>query len=179
MDFLQALLTVTLFGSSFWGISLLLLFFVGCFWADFEEQGFLATLFLLIIGLLFYFVGKDTWIPIVNMMTWKFFAVYFVAGLVHSFIRVFFYGRKQMNKLNEYRLRHSEIFDYEPDIDRDVKSHVFRWWFMWPISLISWFVKDMIKEIYYWVYQKFTKVFDFVLDIGIKSIKEVPKKEKK
>lgn len=173
MNLLELLLTATLFGSMFWGITFLVGFIVICFIADINENGFWATIFLIIFGALFYFFGRKTFDVIINLLTWKFLIFYFSAGLVHAIIRVFFFGRNEMKKFNEFRTHNLSTHDYV--IETDVKEHVFRWWFMWPISLITWIIKDALKDIYYWFYDRFSTLFEFVLNLGVKSVKEVPK----
>jgi hypothetical protein len=172
---METLLKLTLFGSIFWGIAALVILLVVCFLSDLDENGFFATVALIVIGTLFYFFGKETWHLFISILTFVNLAIYFGAGLLHAFIRVYFHGRNEMKKVNEDRLNGRS---YEHTIERDIKLDVFRWWFMWPISLIDWFVKDLIKDIYDWIYDKISKVFDFVLNLGIKSVKEIPKKEK-
>jgi hypothetical protein len=80
-----------------------------------------------------------------------------------------------MKKVNEYRL---EGHTYEYNINRKIKENIFRWWFMWVISLIVWIISDMVEEIYDCVYQRMSKIFDYVFNLGVKSVKEVPKVEK-
>jgi hypothetical protein len=165
-----------LFGSLFWGAVAISIFIIMCFVADISENGFLATFFLLVIGALFFFYGKEAWKAFVSIMIFKNFVIYFGLGLVHAFIRIYFYGRSEMKLLNKDRIAGKS---YEHNIDKDsIKGHVFRWWFLWPIALIDWVVKDLIKDVYDWFYKLFSDMFDFFLNLGIKSVKEVPKVKK-
>ena len=174
---MELLTTITLFGSIFWGITALVLFIAACFWADYEENGWLATFFLIVLGCLFYFFGKDTWTAFVSWFSWTYVALYFAIGLVHAFIRIFFWGRNEMMKVNEYRKKDTSL-EYEID-KRELKGHVFRWWFLWPASLIMWIIRDIVKDVYNFVYDKFSRMFEYVMNLGVKSVKEVPKKERK
>jgi hypothetical protein len=168
-------MSLTLFGSVVWALIVIGIFITICFISDVKENGFVATTFLVIFSLLFFKWGKDSLPTFISVFTWKFFTVYFSLGLIHAFIRVFFHGRSEMKKVNEYRL---EEKTYEYNINRKIKENVFRWWFMWPISLITWIISDMVEEIYDWLYQRISKAFDYVFNLGIKSVKEVPKSEK-
>jgi hypothetical protein len=171
---IESLLALSLFGSFVWALVVLAIFLVFCFVAESEENGFIATIFLAISGGLFYFFGRDTWNLFVSIISWQGLVIYFGAGLAHAFVRVYFHGRKEALLLAEDRVRNST---YEHKIDRDVKGHVFRWWFLWPVSLLTWFLRDMVKEIYTWVYSKFSKTFDYVMDMGVKSVKVPEKKD--
>lgn len=173
MELIQTLLGITLFGFKFWGLAVLIVLVALCFWADYEESGFVATLFCVIAGLLFYFWGNDTWKLFVSLLTFYNISVYLGAGLFHALTRVFFHGRKEMKRVNEDRL---EGRTYEHTINRDIKNSFFRWWFLWPVSFINWIIKDMVKEIYDWFYSKIQRILNFILDLGVKSVKEVPKK---
>ena len=174
---METLLGITLFGSIFWGITSLILFLILCFWSDYERNGYFATFVFIVLGVLFYFWGKDTFKLFVSLLTFSNIALYFGTGLIHAFIRIFFHGRKEMMNVNKHRLQGSDYYEYS--IDRDIKEDVFRWWFLWPISLINWFIKDLVRDIYNWFYDKISHLFNFVLDLGVKSVPEVPKKEKK
>ena len=165
---MELLLSLTLFGSIFWGIFFVAFFIIMCFVADISENGFLATFFLIVIGMLFYVFGKETWQDFVSILTVKNFVIYFSLGLIHAIVRVYFHGRKEMQQVNQDRI---DGKSYEHTIERNIREHVFRWWFLWPVSLIDWFIKDMIKDIYNWVYKQFSKLFDFIMDLVIKSVK--------
>jgi len=171
---MEALLSITLFGSIFWGIAAVVVFLACLFISDLSENGYFATFMLVVFGLLFFLFGKESWKLFLSMLTFINLAIYLEAGLSYAFIRVYFHGRHEMKKVNESRIHDF----YEHKIDRNIKEDVFRWWLMWPISLIDWFIKDLVKDIYDWIYDKLETIFDFVMNLGIKSVKEVPKKEK-
>jgi hypothetical protein len=174
---METLLGITLFGSIFWGIAVLVLLIILFFYADLIKEGFAATFVFIVAGVLFYFWGKDTWKLFVSLLTFMNISLYLGTGLIYAFVRIFFHGRNEMMAVNKHRLQGNDY--YEHSIDRDIKEDVFRWWFLWPISMINWFIKDLIRDIYNWCYDKLSRLFNFVLDLGIKSVHEVPKKEKK
>ena len=174
---MEALLAITLFGSIFWAGFALTAFFIICFWADYKENGYVATVFFIALGALFYFFGKEAWLLFISIFTWLNLLIYFGVGLIHAFIRIFFYGRNEMIKLNEDRLSKMSV-THQHKINRDIKSNVFRWWFLWPISLLNWFIKDIIHDIYNWCYDKLNRIFNVILDFGIKSVPEIPEEPK-
>lgn len=174
-EFFHALLTLTLFGSVIWALITIGIFLIICFISDVNENGFVATGFLVVLSFLFFIWGKESLPVFKSLISWQFLVTYFSLGLVYAFIRVFFHGRSEMKKVNEHRL---EGRTYEYNIDRKIKENIFRWWFMFPISLIVWIISDMIKEIYDYVYQRMSKAFDYVFNLGIKSVKAVPKPDK-
>jgi hypothetical protein len=178
LELLSGLLVIQLFGSAILGIAVLGLFITFCFVADWDENGYIATTALVITSLLFYFFGKETWNIVINFITWKLVLGYLIIGIIYAIIRIFFHGRIEKNKLNKSRLE-GRSSDFEYTINRNIKNNVKRWWLLWVISLIDWFLKDMIKEIYDIVYQKLSKFFNYVLELGINSVPEVPKNEKK
>ena len=171
---IHTILSLALFGSVVWALVVLTILLVVFFAADIEENGYVATVFFCVACILFYLFGKETWHKFISILSYGNILFYLALGLVHAFMRVYFHGRNEMIKVNEDRLKgRSETFEHT--IDKNIKGNVFRWWFLWPVSLINWFIKDMIKDIYNWIYKHMEKIFDYIMTLGIKSVKEVPK----
>lgn len=173
---IELLGTFTLFGSVIWAALAILGFIIICFFAEGIESGWWSTIGLIVLSLLVYKYGDGTWEAITGLFNWIVIGGYLVIGLIHSYIRVFFYGRKQMKKYNE-QILNGYKYPTKPD-NSELKEHVFRWWLNWPFSLIMWFIKDMIKDIWDYSYSKLSKTFNYVLDKGINSVEEVKKPEK-
>ncbi|MDD5649060.1 MAG: hypothetical protein PHF86_01395 [Candidatus Nanoarchaeia archaeon] len=173
---LDLLLGLTLFGSTILGIALFMFFLFLCFVADVKKDGFIATFSLIVMGVLYYFWGKESWVTLISFISIKSIFLYIGLGFIHAIIRIYFYGREEMKKVNEYR---SGGNSYDYSINKNIKSNVFRWWLLWPISFIIWVIQDMVKDIYDWVYNKLDKFFNYIMDLGIKSVPEVPKPEDK
>jgi len=173
---IQTILSLALFGSFVWALVAIIFLLITFFYSDIEENGYAATFVFVAVCVLFYFFGKETWHKFVALLTFVNLVIYFGAGLVHAFIRAYFHGRNEMIKVNEDRKAGKS---YEHTIEKDIQGNVFRWWFLWPISLINWFISDMIKDIYDWIYKHMTKIFEYFLNLGIKSVAEVPKPTKK
>jgi hypothetical protein len=169
------LLKLSLFGSTICGLLVLALFILICFISEVNENGYIAFASFLAFLLSFYIFGKESWYILISFFSIKALCYYIIFGWIHSFIRVYFYGRNQMKILNEDR---KKGVSYEHRIERNIKDHILRWWLLWPVSLLSWFIQDMVKDIFNWIYQRVEKLFTFVLELGIKSIPEEPKKDK-
>ena len=180
---MEALLALTLFGSIIWFWMSVLVFLIICFISEIEENGFLAfgTLVLIIIA---YNVWGDikAILPLFSFVT---VSIYLVIGLVFSILRTFFMGRtlgkkiKNLIKSNEELRIANPRYAYDdgtsikglrkPFID-DLKGNVFRWWFMWPVSMITWLITDLIKDMWDYVYSKIKNFYNYLLELGIKSV---------
>jgi hypothetical protein len=158
------------------GVAALLVLLIILFVSEVSENGFLATVFSLIIGVCFFFYGKDTWNSFVSILTVKTIVMYIIAGLVFAIFRVFMHGRNEMRKAVHFKAT-GNIGKY--DINKEIKESVFRWWFLWPVSLIVWVIKDFINEIYDLVYVAFDRFFNSVMNLGIKTVKDIEPKENK
>lgn len=171
MEFLSTLFSITLFGGVFWGLIAFILFVFFCFVADVNRNGFVATGFFLVIGSLFYFFGRESFNWFASFITWKFTLFYLSTGLFYAFVRVFFHGRNEKKIYNLRRSNPDYLLDYK--MDRDIKEDFFRWWFLWSVSLINWIISDIIRDIYDWFYQKISKILNFIMDLGAKSVGDV------
>jgi len=178
MEALATLTALTLFGSVVWTIIISSIFIVILILADLYENGWTATGFFVVFCFLFIMWGNESWNEFVISFTWLNALLYFTIGLCHSFIRIYFFGRKKMKSFEADTYVHS---NYEENkeaerkyIREKLKGNVFRWWFLWPISMVIWILKDMIKEVYDWMYQKLNKVFNFFLNLGMKSVPAIP-----
>jgi len=175
---MEALLALTLFGSVIWFWISVVVFLIICFSSDVEENGFFAFGSLIIVSVLYYFWGDIK--ILLPMFTLVNIAVYLGVGLLFSTFRTFFAGRElgkeikdlPKTKADALKISHSsnsQEYQKERFID-DLKGNVFRWWFMWPVSLITWLVTDLVKEVWDWSYSKVKNFYNYILDLGIKSV---------
>lgn len=174
----EILFGITLFGSFVWMAIFTGIFVLICFLSDIYENGFYAFFSFIVFVLLFYFWGSHDFQTILSYVTWISVGGYFGIGMVHAFIRSFFYGRNEgkryLKELERYR-KDKEInpdgYNRKPDpIKRNIKAHVFRWWFLWPVSLLVWIFKDIIREIYDFLYYIFSKLFTVFMNVGINTV---------
>jgi len=63
----------------------------------------------------------------------------------------------------------SNIQNQIVDRKTHLKGNVFRWWFLFPISLIDWVLSDLVKDVYNWTYKQLHKVYESILDFGLKG----------
>ena len=166
-------LTITLFGSTLYAFIALGVFLILCELSDIYENGFFAFGTLIIVSVLYYFWGSFQ--AVYELFTPIIISTYLLIGLVYSFIRTYIAGRKLGEKLKTlpeptektYNNKETEKRDY---ID-NLKGNVFRWWFMWPLSLINWLFTDLIKDTWNLLYSKMNRLYNNILELGIKSVK--------
>ena len=170
-----ALLALTLFGSVIWFWVSVLIFLFIVFASDINENGFYAFGSLIIISAVYYFWGDvKPILPIISLLN---ISIYLGIGLVFSTLRTFFAGRelgkliKDLPITNEKNKYDSDTKEYQKErfVNR-LKGNVFRWWFMWPISLINWLISDLIADIWDYVYSKLSGFYNYVVELGIKSV---------
>lgn len=166
-------LELMLFGSMAWAISILSVFIIILFATDWYENGYWATVATVGLFTLFFFWGKESFdTHFLPMFTWSFVFWYFTLGLIHSFLRTFFYARKKLRKLkdDEYSFDDKDRRKRRiEEIRSNLKGNVFRWWFLWPISLLLWFLKDFIHEVYLFCWDKLKRLYNKIFDWGLKS----------
>lgn len=181
---MNGLLALTLFGSTilFWLSAII--FLIMCFVAESNKNGFIATGTLIVVAILYHFWGDIK--PILGFLTILNISIYLAIGLVYSSIRTFFEGRKLGKKLKDLptkeeansKSRKNTGNEYYGDTKESVKKefveklkrNVFRWWFNWIISLISWAITDLLKDIWDFVYSKLKNFYNYILELGIKSV---------
>lgn len=143
---MENLIPFTLFGSGIaFGIMLVALFIIFIF-SDIEESGVFAFVsFLIAIGLN-YFWGT---FPILNVISFRNISIYLFLGFIFSLIRTYFKGKKLTVDQKKYF---------------ELKEHVFRWWLMFPICLITWVFGYLLKDLYNFVYSKLSKVYQSIFN---------------
>lgn len=176
---METLLTLTLFGSVVWFWIVVITFLVICFASDINENGFFAFGTLVILVVLFYFKGNVD--PLLKFFSLANILSYLGLGLVFSALRTFFAGRtlgkriKDLPKTRKDMNGQSHIFqnqEYEKKYFIDeLKGNVFRWWFMWPVSLITWLVTDLIKDLWDFIYGKLKSFYAWIVELGVNSVK--------
>lgn len=173
---MELLLGLTLFGSvlAFWG--LVILFIVICFISDLEKNGIFA--FFLFIGLIILYHFKSNFDNLLEFFSFAHVSIYLAIGLIYSGIRTFFKGRelgKKIQFLPQSNDSSKRIYDSKEsnrkEFVENLKGNVFRWWFMWPVSLINWLVTDLIKDAWDYIYSKLKRMYNYILELGVKSVK--------
>lgn len=174
-----ALLALTLFGSVIWFWVVVAVFIIICFASDVNENGFFAFGTLVVLSVLFYFKANID--PLLDFFALPNILIYFGIGLGFSFFRTFFAARvlgheiKDLVETKEEASKKgysSDSKEYrKQEFINELKGNVFRWWFMWPISLLTWIATDIVKDVYDWVYSKMSGFYNWIVDLGVNSVK--------
>lgn len=137
----------TLFGM-WWAFSLATVVWIfTLFAAEGEENGSIAFVTSGIFFGLIYYDGK---IDILSIFSWMNILSYIGIGFVYSLIKTFFYAKNGGNK-------------------SQLKEHVFRWWFLWPISFLYWCFSDLIRNLYDLIYNKISILYDEIFEFATKD----------
>lgn len=175
MGLIEGILGLSLFGSVIWALLVLAFVIVMLFVSDVNENGFIATTFIIIGSIVFYIWGRESFNEIISFFAWYHILAYFGLGLLHAFIRVFFYGRKVMVDFNETKYPGDQLsLKYKRS---KIKENVFRWWFLWPVSLLVWIVQDIVRDVYNYCYDKLENLFNWIMELGVKSVKLIESEE--
>jgi len=159
-NLLSGLKAFAIFGSWVWAAIIVGVLLIALFVSEKEEDGIIAFVAMLGFVLLNYMFGN---IPLLKLVTWSSVGVYFGLGLIFAMIRVYFYGRKMALNNNELKTYY-------------LKENVFRWWFIWPISLLTWVFSDLLGDFWAIIYDKVSHTFEHILKLGFNSVKPVEKK---
>lgn len=147
-----------------------LIFIIVLFISEVNENGWAALVSFIIFSLAMRFLGN---FQIEEYVTIKMIGVYIGVGLIHSVIRTYFYGRKRGLKRKEELVlnpnSNMEYFDLKTI--NILKGSVFRWWFLFPISFLTWVFSDLLSDFWNTVYDLTKKSFEYILNLGINSIK--------
>ena len=148
-----------LLGSIWWFIVSVILLVTFLFVSESKGNGFIALFFFVAFCLANYYWGDFN---VFKYFSWISFGVYICVGLIYALFKTYLYAKKERAKTLD-----SEYSTYEQKRSNalsSLKGNVFRWWFMWPVSLIYWALSDLISDVYNYLYLKvgkfFTKVFD-------------------
>ena len=149
-----------LLGSIWWFITSVVIFFMFLFIAESKENGFIAFFGFLIFSIVNYYWGDFN---VLAYFSWANIGAYFGIGLVYALFKTYVYAKKQRAKSltdehTSYKYKRERAIE-------DLKGNVFRWWFIWPISLVYWIFSDLFRDIWAFLWGKvsifFTSIFDW------------------
>jgi hypothetical protein len=187
---MNGLLALTLFGSTilFWLSAIF--FLIMCFVAESKENGFIATGTLIVVALLYHFWGDIK--PILMFLTVLNVSIYLAIGFGLATVRTFVEGRKLKMRIKNLpidakegaKLQDKPLYgnektrEYYGDTqESEIKSfkeelsgNVSRWFLMWPISMTNWMLRNIVREVWDFVYSKLKNFFNYVLELGMKSV---------
>ncbi len=150
------LLSLAIFGSFVWFCIIVFILRCTCFWSERAKHGGIAFAGFTIFLIINHFWGN---VPVSNYLTVTNILIYLGIGLIYAIIRAYNYGTK--NPTDEYKTAIGKL-----------KGHVFRWWFIWPISLLSWLFTGLIKDFFDFLYRLFKGMFEYFFKFGQKHNKK-------
>ena len=150
-------LQLAFFGSFLWFCLFSIVLLVCFILSETEEHGGIAFVAVLGYLILNHFVGN---IPTDVIFTWWNIGTYLVVGIIYALIRTYFFGREESK--THSKLGHVS----ESEILSELKENVFRWWFLWPISLIVWLCSDVLGQIWEKLYKIFGSLFLNIFNLG-------------
>lgn len=171
---IEILLGLTLFGSFIWSAILIGLYFTLCIYDDVVENGISAFVVGIIAVIVFGIWSNVDFKIIWESFSFLYLLYYLLIGIIHAVIRSFFRGRAEQIKFLAILKDNPKTYHR---VSFDIKEHVFRWILMWPISLVVWILKDIVKDIYLYLYKRFGKLFNYFMRLGMSTV-PVEKDEK-
>lgn len=180
-------------GSIFWTLVVIGVFLILCIYADLVKNGYLATLWAVVLAAMYYAFAEDKGTQLLSYITWSHVIGYLLIGLVYVVIRLYVEGKKVGARVKD-RPTHDEYllnkrdWDTKPNIDRpstrisesetreyhvslykrELRENIARWWFLWWISSITWVISDIFKDIWKTVYNIMKNFFFSIFDLGVK-----------
>jgi hypothetical protein len=167
---IEMLLAATLFGSFVWFIIFTVVFLILLFVSEGNYNGVIAFISAIVYGVLVYFLGDinpDLYLPIIS---WYSAGFYLGIGLLFSLFRTYVHAKKEFKDFNE-----NSSIDLEPpnkketkekELLSELKEHVFRWWFLWPVSAIYWVFDELFKDLWNKFYNFAGSLFKKVFSLG-------------
>lgn len=145
-------LSLAIFGSFIWFCIILACLIAVCFWAENVEHGGIALLGLVCFLIINHFWGN---IPVSDYLSWTSVLIYLGLGFTYSVIRTYYYGRNSKDSDITY-----------------LKGNVFRWWLLFPISLLNWLATDLLVDLWNSLYAQLRGMFEYFFYLGRKAAKK-------
>lgn len=170
---LETFLSIALFGSFVWWCIVTTVILFVFFVSEVKENGYVAFGFAIAYLTLFYFKGNQ---DLGIFLDWNYLLMYLGVGLIYSVLRTLIFGIKKKKEVQKHVLDNNWInskkdaIGYKKDqgdeLLRKLSGNVSRWWFMWPISLVVWILRDLAIDVWEWSYKKVHKVFEAIFVLG-------------
>lgn len=175
---MESILALTLFGSFVWFVISLVVFLTICFVSEVNKNGYVAFISLLLFAGVYYLWGDIS--SALASFSWSILFGYLMIGLTYTIVRTFFKGRELGKEIKDLPTKEDckkQGLPYHVETKESVtgafkhelKENVFRWWLMWPISIITWVCSDLISDVYNFLYKHMGNFFNYVLDFGSKT----------
>lgn len=130
-------------------------------YSDVEEQGYVAFIILVIFSLVNWKWGT---MPFFSYFTLLNVSIYLVTGFLFSIIRTYFKGKELTREDEELKIEFPNTRDSKK-ANFNLKDHVFRWWFMWPISALTWIFGRLLKDLYDYLYDSLEALYKKIFNL--------------
>lgn len=144
---MENIIPFTLFGSGIAFGLLVGLLFIVLIVSDLNETGEIAFVAFVVAVGLNYFWGTFPFFSVAISV--RNILIYIFIGFIFSLVRTYFKGKKLSPDAKKYF---------------NLKHHVFRWWFLFPISAITWIFGDLLKDLYDLLYYKISRVYESIFN---------------
>jgi hypothetical protein len=142
---MEQLINFTIFGSGFAFALIVIAWFITLVYSEVDESGGFAVVSTILFLAFNYFWGNFN---ALKYLTFRDVGIYLLLGLTFALIRTYFKG-KELKKLNNAQVKENY----------NLKGNVFRWWFLFPVSLITWVVSDLFSDLWDLLYKKIGTIF--------------------
>jgi len=160
---MELLTAFTLFGYASLFIVAVVALFIAFIAFDIAEVGTGATVSAGIFIGLNYFWGN---FPIESYISWQLIGMYVFIGLLFAILRTYFKGKELTKKYNvgigSHKNPTQSLEQFKKEYD--LKSSVFRWWFLFPISAITWLCGTLLRDAWDVLYAKVGTMFYKILN---------------
>ena len=168
IETINELVVFTVFGSVAWFLILVAALIVALFASEYHEEGGIGF-----VAVVVFVIITSVWgtVPLRDLVTIPSVVGYLVVGFLYSLARTYAkgkeLGRKATKDYGNYSTDYDvtiEAFIKRKKLDFELKSHVFRWWLMFPISMIHWVFGTLLKDVFSGVYARVEFLYEKLLN---------------
>ena len=147
VETLSDLVVFTVFGSAIWFLILVAALIVSLFISEYQEEGFGGFAAVVVFVIINKIWGTA---PLIELVTWTNVIAYLLIGFIFSLVRTYFKGKELSDEKKKYF---------------QLKEHVFRWWLMFPISMLHWLFGTLLKDLFTRVYDKVESLYNKIFNL--------------
>ena len=147
-----------LFGNTILFIVAIVLLVIIAIIADIVENGYIVTTAVITFLVINHLWGTFPILSIFTKANFIFLGLYLLCGFVFSLVRTYAKGKELKAKDKEsdanFPNRKSKLHE-----NFELKEHVFRWWFLFPVALINWVFGRLMVDMFNMLYEKIGKLY--------------------
>ena len=169
IETINELVTFTVFGSAVWFLVLVAALIVTLFISEYQEEGGVGF-----VAVVVFVIVSSVWgtVPLMDLVTIPSVVGYLLIGFLYSLARTYFKGKELTEDAMEVYDNRGSLHEDETIEDYikrqksrfELKEHVFRWWLMFPISMLHWLFGTLLKDVFTGVYSKIEFLYDKLLN---------------